>query len=349
MHRTIWHYGLSVILVAWLLVAMMGCGVAQTLFATPTPTVTPTSTATATPTSTPTHTPTVTPTHTPTPTATPTFTPTRTPTPTFTPTPTETFQARVERLASQVEIVAPDEPTKARIRQALIDVLKEMPYGITAEQINEDLKPLAASIPEGKLDGGDFLAFLERRWKEKYPKIDFPLVINSVLPKTPEQVLQYLRKIEVAKKGDEHYNWMQSRGARWMVWTGDDEKGKPMAKVYIHPETGLNTSANAFKASMFKEINAAHIPIIIWDWYWRLYKEEFYSSKDLGEMGEQYSLWLEAWYAYKKLGDENLARFYLEWAYKGGITRLINPLDQQLQAYHNYQRNLFGLPPIPAL
>jgi|GEM_PF-4245578 len=134
-----------------------------------------------------------------------------------------------------------------------------------------------------------------------------------------------------------------------MWWSGPDEKGKSIAAVYIHPETELNISANSFKAAMLKEINAPHIDIIIWDRYWRLYKEEFYSSEDLAEIGEQYSLWLEAWYAYKKLGDENLARFYLEWAYKGGITRLINPLEQQLQAYHNYQRNLFDLPPIPAL
>jgi len=210
MHRTIWHYGLSVILLGWLLVATMGCGVAQTLFATPTPTVTPTSTATATPTSTPTHTPTATPTATPTPTITPTFTPTRTPTPTATPTPTETFDQRIERLAATIPIIVPDgnKQTEARIRQALIEVLKEMPYGITAEQINQDLMALGASMPEGKPYGGDFFAFLERRWKEKYPLIDFRRMINQSLPKTPEQALIYLRKIEVTKPGDEDYEWM---------------------------------------------------------------------------------------------------------------------------------------------
>ena len=164
MKQTIWRYGLSVILLGWLLVAMMGCGVAQTLFATPTPTVTPTNTPTATPTNTPTSTPTVTPTNTPTPTITPTFTPTRTPTPTATPTPTETFDQRIERLASKVAIIVPDgnKQTEARIRQAFIEVLKEMPYGITAEQINQDLMPLLASMPEGKPYGGDFFAFLEK-------------------------------------------------------------------------------------------------------------------------------------------------------------------------------------------
>ncbi len=224
-----------------------------------------------------------------------------------------------------------------------------MPYGITAEQVNQDLMPLLASMPEGKPYGGDFFAFLEKRWKEKYPKIDFPWLINYVLPKTPEQVLYYLRKIEVAKNGDEKYNWMQSRGASWMWVTGPDENGKPVAVIYIHPDIGLNAPPHWFKLAMLKEINAPNINIELWNKYWYLYENEFRSSKDRPEMTEQYSLWFGAWYAYKILGDENLARFYLEWAYKGGITRFINPLDQQLQVYQDYQRALFGLPPIPPL
>ncbi len=94
MHRSILRYGVCVTLLGLLLLTTMGCGVAQNLFATPTPTPTRTATPTLTPTptSTPTVTPTFTPTHTPTPTRTPTITPTRTPTltPTSTPLPPPT-------------------------------------------------------------------------------------------------------------------------------------------------------------------------------------------------------------------------------------------------------------------
>ncbi len=278
--------------------------------ATSTP-LSPTTTPRPTDTVTPIPPTTVPPTNTPEPTA--TRIATATATATVPAKPTLTAQERAEQLADTITISYPDANNKALVRNMLVAVLMEAPYGATAEQYNQ------TSIDLGM---GDYLAHLKTEWGAKYPTIDFAQVINSITPSTPEDLLRYLTAIEEAVPGSESYEKMKKYNVRfsWRTegWT---------AKVHIMP--GQNYSNPQLKSGLFKEIIAPHIAFQIY----RLNPNA--PLFDLSKIGEELSFFMAAYYAQLQ-GDPELAKYYINHALKGGVPMSIhikglNP-DQPLAA-----------------